>query len=46
VNINGISLLSELDEVTEKNENYEKKTKTEKAITIFDRIRKVVPELI
>lgn len=46
VNINGISLLSELDEVTEKNENYEKKTKTEKAISIFDRIRAMIPEIV
>lgn len=46
VNINGISLFSELDEISEKNENYEKKTKSEKAISMFDKIRKAIPEVV
>lgn len=46
VNINGISLLSQLDEVNEKNEFYEKKTKTEKAIDVFWKIRNMMPELM
>jgi hypothetical protein len=38
--------LSELDEITEKNEFYEKKTKGEKAIEMFQKTRDSIPEII
>lgn len=46
LNVNWISLFSELDEITEKNECYERKTKGEKAIDIFENTRMTIPEIL
>lgn len=46
MNVNWISLLSELDEIAEENEFYEKKTKGEKAIEMFQKTRESIPEIV
>lgn len=46
MNVNGISLFSELDEITEQNEIYEKKTKWDKAIDMFEKTRNTIPEIV